>query len=220
MGKTKQRVEVGENPKIEFGAMLKECTAMGIIPYKYNLKRDGADIQKKFAILNLPSEILSTLQACQNRFTSGRNLSHIIRLLEREGAERNFAIAYIQYAPTFDNQDDIVTQDNITHVLGGEGYDTTIFWTFAPYLFNVLLQKGIDEGTAIRKILLWAKDGASAGDVDPITHKQLWTDVHLPGLEFINKQYVLDKNPKHISHKFTEQEAIRVANLLMSENEK
>jgi hypothetical protein len=39
-----------------------------------------------------------------------------------------------------------------------------MFWTFAPYLFQVLMQRGMMEREAVQKILFWAKDAKSLGN--------------------------------------------------------
>lgn len=90
----------------------------------------------------------------------GRDNLHLLRMLRRSEAERNFSLAYLRH------RDDIFAEDKkntlaIRSVIGSEGADTMMFWTFAPYLFKTLTEKGVSEGDAISKILSWSKDGVS-----------------------------------------------------------
>jgi hypothetical protein len=143
---------------------------------------------------------------------SGRINLHLVRMLRRSEPERNFSLAYLR------NRDAILAGDEegkytILNVIASEGEDTKMFWTFAPYLFKALVEKGLTEGDAVAKILSWSKDGESVytgGD---------WYRLHLKGLEKYKRGWVLSEDPEHISHRFTEQEADRIADLLIDEND-
>lgn len=153
----------------------------------------------------------------------GRINMHLIRMLRRSEAERNFSLAYLRH------RDDIFEEDqegaeSIRMVIGSEGEDTKMFWTFAPYLFKALIEKGISEKDAISKILSWSKDGVSTFNESTKPKGYAKRDsghTHLKGLEKCMfetiKTWVLDPDPNHISHRYTEQEAERIADLLINE---
>lgn len=155
---------------------------------------------------------------------TGRDGLHVLRLLRRTESERNFAIAYLQY------RDKVFTENQELSalgraVIGSEGTDIMMFWTFAPYIFKSLTQKGITPEIAIKYILLWSKDGVSVVTMTSRKGRDSSIDsMHLKGLEkyrtTIPQGWVLDKDPKHISHQFTEQEADSIADMLIAENEK
>lgn len=148
-----------------------------------------------------------------------RDRLHLIRLLRRSVTERNFALAYLRHSRDIFAEDD-ESAEAIKDVICSEGADTMMFWTFAPYLFKVLMERGMDEKNAISRILSWSRDGSST-ETAAVTHGYAaasWTSLHLKGLEgFFSRVWVLDSNPNHISHQFTEQEARRIADLLMRE---
>lgn len=150
----------------------------------------------------------------------GKTFSHLVRLMARGGAEKAFAVAWLEHAPVEKQGDQA---EAINDVIATEGVDTTMFWTFAPYLFQALTEKNIAADQALAMISNWSKTGQST-----YTHKEVgrcnddWTKTHLKGLEFISEsgghyQYILDKDAKHVSHSFTAQEARRIADMLISE---
>lgn len=151
---------------------------------------------------------------------AGRDGLHVLRLLRRTESERNFAIAYLQY------RDKVFTENqglsaSARDVIGSEGTDTMMFWTFAPYIFKSLTQKGITPEIAIKYILLWSKDGVSVVTITSREDQYSSIDsMHLKGLEkyrtTIPQGWVLSKDPKDISHQFTEQEADSIADMLMA----
>ncbi|MAG12814.1 hypothetical protein CL630_03315 [bacterium] len=160
-----------------------------------------------------------------NKVRSPKEQYHILRLLGRAGAKQDFAVAYTNhYGEQFLGSEEA---GDVRKTTLSEEADTMMFWTFAPYLFKYLKEKGIDDGTAIKKIGLWAAAATKE------RRQSVQGDMHLEGLEFLNKQqrgegpilqareviYILDKDSEHVSHKFTEQEAERVAELLLAKDE-
>ena len=95
--------------------------------------------------LGLPSSTEAKLL-----FMGGRHREHLIRLLKHGGVEATFAVAYIEnnVMPT-----DRKASQVINDVLNSEGLDTQMFWTFAPYLFKSLTEKGISIPEALTMIL-------------------------------------------------------------------
>lgn len=109
-------------------------------------------------------------------YLDGRERSHIYRLLSREGAEREFGKAYamqIQEVKSKHPVGQIATYD----MLGGEGVNTTLFWTHAPYLYQVLMERGVSPFEAVRKIILWGNIDCAYGEMK----------VFLQGLEDLNQ---------------------------------
>lgn len=154
--------------------------------------------------LKLPREIIDIF--CE-KVVGGREHGHLVRLLERPGVEKEFALAFLEnYRTDLFNKEEPVYRA-IGGTLNGQTPDTTMFWTFAPHLFAELRKRKIEDKEAMRKVLLWAKDGVSS------SHKD-WEFVHLKGLEFLNrypqKSYALHQDPNHLSHQFTKQEAERI----------
>ncbi|MFA4831026.1 MAG: hypothetical protein WC862_01855 [Patescibacteria group bacterium] len=153
-----------------------------------------------------------------------RDKLHLLRMLRRSEAERNFSLAYLRYA------DDIFGEDKgaaleIRGVISSGGADTAMFWTFAPYLFRVLTRKGLSERDAVSKMLSWSKDGVSEWTESNKARGESknWGELHLRGLEKYNSEiggvWMLNRDPEHISHKYTEQEAEHIADLLMGEGD-
>lgn len=132
---------------------------------------------------------------------------HLLRMLKRSGTERDFALAYLQFFTDRNNYNVFQLQ-----VVNSEFNDSTMFWTFAPYLLKVMRSRGMQDGQSMFKILSWAeRSPCKYQDGNPNTN-------NLQGLEvFGTESWFLGKDPTHVSHQFTEQEAERVADLLMEE---
>ena len=156
-------------------------------------------------------EIRTALYLETGKLTGGREPGHLLRLLQREGAEYDFAVAFIRYAPELFRNDKEL-REHTNAILNGEYTDTMMWWTLAPYLYRNMVNKGVEERDAIQKILNWAGESPiGRGDSREFEIR----DKHnLSGLEVFNKEgvsrYALTQDPEHISHKFTEQEAERI----------
>ena len=154
----------------------------------------------------------------------GREDLHLLRLLRRSETERNCALAYLEHRDAIAETADEPMFRRIRDVIGSEGADTMMFWTFAPYIFKVLKTRGVADYDAIQKILFWTKSGIScAVKMQDRTMQQSSHLFNLPGLEKYNmklsKGWVLDKDPNHLSHRFTEQEAEDIADILLAKND-
>ncbi len=176
------------------------------------LKYDRDSLNRELDKLNLPSEIYEKL------LHPGRPEFHLMRLLGRSPTERDFAIAFIKHA-------DLIRpytspeKEKAVLVIGSEGYDTTAFWTFAPYVFKALRSRNINEEKAIQLIVGWAAQGASLETEDEDEDEKS-SQVNLHGLEYMDQSYNLSHDPEHISHRFTAQEAEKVADILLAEHKK
>lgn len=155
---------------------------------------------------NLAPDLEATLASIDIQ----RDGCHLIRMLTRSAVERVFAIGYLQYSGEIYGSDPAAASE-INDVICSESRDTQMFWTFAPYIFKALKEKGVAEREAMQKVLLWAKSGGYLTDENCNRN-------NLKGLEvFEQRSWFLRKDPADISHQFTEQEAERVADLLMEE---
>jgi hypothetical protein len=145
----------------------------------------------------------------------GRVAHHLRRLLdpERSDPENQFALAFIAFgAPILarlqENPSKRSEYRKIREVIGIEGYDTCLWWTLAPYIFEQLSK--IDEKPkAIQKILDWAKTGEVNAQ-----------GVHLKGLDIYNiyggVTFILNKDPNHYSHQLAREEATRLVSEVFS----
>ncbi len=175
----------------------------------------------KNAILacNISEDIAKVLERVRGRVTL-----HLLRMLRRSEVERNFSLAYLQHCDDI-LQEDQINNEIIMNVINSEWNDTMMFWTFAPYLFKDLTEKGVLPREAIKKILFWSKDWVSCWiimnektSVDMENRKVF----NLKGLEKYENacnSWILSEDPHHISHKYTAQEAKRIADLLLATQE-
>ena len=197
---------------ITFSDVQKETTSNGLLDKGWS--HPGG---YKGAVMDLPVEAKSKQQmidGIQGQF-------HLLRLLSkgRSEAERSLGLAYLESGKNLleeIKQQDYALWSKITDVIAVEGYDTTMFWTYAPYLYTALLERGIDSVEAVKRILLWAQ------------HGQIHNDrVNLKGLEEFNinrresNRYILSDNPQGASHIFTRNKAHDIIeNLFLTEEEK
>lgn len=175
----------------------------------------GYDMDKIIQKLDLPEELKTKLKK-----TRGKPRYHILRMAKRTGPEKEFAVAYLQYASDVVNED-VDNKREIYNVIGSENHNTMLFWTFAPYLLKNLKERGISDEEVIKKILSWSKDGLSCDVIDE--HPEKYTGhMGYKGLEHLydKEGWVLSEDPGHISHKFTDQEAKRIVNEILLSNEK
>ncbi len=187
------------------------------------LKKDWSDAEKKAILSTIGDEEVVSVGLEHVR---GRELYHVLRLLQGGKIERAFAIAYLKCSPeaVLPDYSVIATSDrrDVRLVVGGEGADTTAFWTFAPYIYDEFRQQGIDEVTGMRLLYKWVADGRSVSRAEHDYDSHHY--VHLKGLEWLNRFgcndniYSLDQqDPEHISHQFTREEARRIAPIIVEE---
>lgn len=162
---------------------------------------EPVEVKKRLLDLKLAPEDVSLLLP----FIGGRVFSHLVRLVSHGGVEKIFATTWLTKYPTLNFN--INKYDAINGVVSSEGPKVTMFWTFAPYLFKVLTQKEVNDEDALKMILEWSLNG----------------DQCLQGTEgiaskLIDQQYILDYNPQHISHLFTEQQARRIVDDILMVN--
>lgn len=152
---------------------------------------------------------------------TSRETQHVIRLLCRiSQPEIYFGNAYLKYilAPEKPNYPDYV---RFEVTASGEGFNTCMFWTFAPYIFAHLVNKGIDEANAMKIIVEWGKTGSVGNRSAHMVEKRIL----LRGLEKFTRKpncdpahWTLKENPNHITHLYTSQEEAEIADMLIKEH--
>lgn len=137
-----------------------------------------------------------------------RVIAHIGRLTdpERTDTERDFGLAFLRTWRPFPTNE---ISDEIWHgswrVMAAESEDTTMFWTFAPYLFANLRKREVSVEDTIVTILKW---GAKAKG-DPLAR-----NITLRGLEELPRTYILTKDPNSATHQYTKAKAELITKLL------
>ncbi len=144
----------------------------------------------------------------------------LLKLLKRHGPEKEFALAYFKHNlnTVFNNEkrSDVLAKEAIHAVIADHRNedDQIMFWTFAPYLFEELKGRGLNEGRAMRLILTWARTGRGYKSSEKEKKGKTSFGVNLKGLEEF-KAYILAESKDDISHIFTKQEARRVADMFL-----
>jgi hypothetical protein len=132
---------------------------------------------------------------------------HLKRLLtsSRSGIENQFGIALAELLsedPTCEKKYGSAGEKMLDVALG-EGDDTVMFWTFAPYLYDSLINKRITPEEAMRFIAEWASNGkAMSQEVNLPGLKQFCTDTHGQ-----SSTYILPTDTTHPLHLLTKERA-------------
>jgi len=176
-------------------------------------RRDGGarDFLWKGNVRELASQTRASIETQQKLIRLGgkRTTFHLIRMLNprRSEVEFDFATDFTDFLSALNYWD---LDYDIRVVIGEEGPDTTMWWTFAPYLYKHLRVKGIEKNEALTKILDWAKIEES------VSSQGNYSNIHLSGLEEINrhghatKTYILGKNLNGASHIYTDLKAAEI----------
>lgn len=179
-----------------FGGLEKPCTR--------------ALFENSVRALNLPPDVERKLSDFYDN--RGRSPFHLLRLLnqKRSEPEQDFGKAFLANYQKGMADFDKGSKSRAERVIEGEGSDTRMFWTIAPYLYQEAKTEGQDEEETMKRILRWA----SEGDVNDNLV------VHLPGLEFLNDMrsgnaFVLGPNPKGASHSFAQGLAKKIASKML-----
>lgn len=106
----------------------------------------------------------------------------------------------------------------VKDVIGNEGEDTRMWWTYAPYLFDAFRRGELGEQDALRATFDWAKEAGEANFDGKMS------GVHLKGLEFLKDEngwrtYILSRNPEGASHRFTRARAQEIADTILAERQ-
>ena len=164
--------------------------------------------QKIEALPNVPDNIKRLLCAPQTH-PAAHAEGYMMRSLRRQGPEFDFALAAAEYlSPLL-----VVDSENFRHiqkqaqqaigVIGMRGPDSTMWWTFAPYLYQNMLAKGLAKEAALQRLVEWAKTSPKPNE-----------RIGLAGLEMFDdegiRDYGLPKDVNNNLHKFTAQEAGRI----------
>jgi len=218
--------EIQSGP-INYVDVVSELTPLMGLEYKFLRQSSPEKIRSFIDKMNISDASIGARTKYILLSLGGSNeLLHMLRLIQRPGAERNFALAYLQGSENFfeTHKND---KKRIRKVLFSEGPDTVMFWTFSPYLYEALIQKGLAKDKAFEKVLLWSRDGLSI--FDRSKKGEDFDTLKLKGLEHFNDYisevgpqrivYKLDRSPSHISHQFTRQEAKRLADILLRDGE-
>ena len=177
------------------------------------------------AVANLPDDVPKEM--IDEESLSSRTIFHLIRLLnkKRTPQERNFGLALLNHREcvlesiqTEEPHTKGIFCDRIDQMLAGEGESTTMFWTFAPYLYHELLPLLGSEAETVKRILLWIIDGTESSDhSSPVTNGYSGK-VDLLGLDNLDMGYYLSNNPEDASHKFTHQEAKKIVRKYLADS--
>jgi hypothetical protein len=146
----------------------------------------------------------------------GRELGHVYRLVQRPGVEREFGLALLSNESRKLLAEKEGSQGR--SVINSEGHKTTNFWTFSPYIFKELTDKGLTIRQALVVLLQWAQS----------SHRLLSNEgrksgkTNLKGLEHLNKGFrnffILPIDPSHIAHQYAAQTAKKIVALLLTPN--
>jgi len=145
------------------------------------------------------------------RKLGGRAIYHADRLLEqgRSEIERNFALALANHAKEVMKSIGEKDEYSVRATISGEGSDCCLWWTLSPYIFDELRRLEIDEETAVKYLLIWAKTGRPFHEVKD-------KEVNLLGLNIYNFAargsctFTLSRDPSGMSHQFARKEAKRL----------
>ncbi len=141
--------------------------------------------------LDITPEFISTAESNQRRF-SPRISSHIRRLTDpnRTLPENYFGLLCAYYGVGKDGY------SKLPKVAGGEGIDTTFFWSLAPYIAQELRYYEVPPSQIVESIFKWGKKANN-------------NDSHLTGTSdfydlnaFHSSGLILTKNHDGHSHKF------------------
>ena len=181
---------------------------------------DGSALDTALAELGVAGYVGDVLE-----HLGGREKKHLLRLLGRSEAEQHFARAFAATSPEGYLRAELQNRD--LHILvkaitDGEGADTTLFWTFGPYLLQHLRSDGYSDRQSMTLLYGWAADARTLAKSEPLdSAPQL--RVHLRGLEYLNEGnnhvYYLDPDLNHPSHTFTRVEASEIATLVTQEQQ-
>lgn len=176
-------------------------------------KPDGTAFPEAVDQLPIDDEVKELLKKFHG---GGKDRYHLLRLLAegRSEAEKTFAEAYIRHADNLYQSEEAQSDDhaelwyNMGKVIGGEGADTKMWWTFAPYLYEALSEgeKRVEPEEAIKRIITWTEKAAT-----DYAYLDEVSVIHLPGLEpdkdapKEDTTYVLGDDPDHESHIKTRQ---------------
>jgi len=220
--KEEREIEEREIEQVTFDEVLKETMIAGVRTLKTDdaVKSELPNLLKTRIINN--NEAQKLLE--KDYVGGGSARSHLMRLLakgnilglERQGgfsnAEHSFAHAFLKYGKKIGTKADQNNEINI-RVVGEETKNTCEWWTHAPYVYETLLERGIEPEKAFRKTLLW-------GNLKDPNHDDLL------GLEELKKldqegsgNYILSPNPQGASHRFAKKMARKVVDEILKESD-
>ncbi len=167
--------------------------------------------------LAVPAEAKAKLE----KYRISRPLYHMLKLMApgRSNEENRFGLTFLDHFDSLYNDLSKESKDaaiRVSAVISSEGMSTRMWWTVGPYLQSALVQNGIQEQEAFKRVLMWADHGQELVDI-----KQ--EGVVLPGLQIFNDlseatganyTYVLSTNPQGPSHILTKHIAGQLAQFI------
>ncbi|MDO8507192.1 MAG: hypothetical protein Q7S53_01330 [bacterium] len=189
--------QTGDLPEIKYedieGELSRSLNHMFLEKYWTKGKTSKEAIEE----LNLPHGLESS---AGTNFppVAGRSGLHLMRILGpgRSESEREFGLSVLRNSGKINYEEGEIENNRLKH--SGEGADTAMFWTFSPYLYKALGQKGLSDEEALKKTFLWGHNENEEGKY-----------IHLRGLEKYKNAWIL-MQPGDVTHQFTEQEANRI----------
>lgn len=144
------------------------------------------------------------------RNSFGRNKYHFLRMLDskRSDAEQKFARAFLNEEDKYFTNTGTENDRRLVNICSGEGNNTTMFWTFAPYIYKAIVSDGKTRSNqAIEMIMNWVQSAENTED---------GYNISLPGLEKYNDEdgfmaWGLDLDQNSLSHTYTAREAKKLA---------
>ena len=165
-------------------------------------------------------------------FSSSRVGNHCLRMLKRErtDVEHDFGRKLLhEIAQSSDSEEEGLSHD-IEWLIGGEGDNTTLFYTVGPYLYRELQMQGLDPERAFEQIFRWAeqatkqkKEAFEKAKKDFGYTGSEANVISLQGLEFLSAfgmqhgTFILSQEHGHASHRLAEHLASTVARELKPE---
>ncbi len=126
-----------------------------------------------------------------DQYFYGRVWVHIWRLVHREQEEVIFASALFDFLLNKRFHQVVFQEIPGFKVVYGEGYDTLMFWTLAPFIYKYLFSDTCDDSERILQSIF---DWAASGDTVESLHYDPGISLH--GLEELNytlqKTWILD----------------------------
>ena len=153
----------------------------------------------------------------------GKTKRHIIRMLDpsRSMTERNFAD---WFSREYDSIDGNFVRDDreLEEVIGGEGVETMVFWTMAPYLLKKKQKKGKEEKKyilphdAMYLVFDWLKQGIKQNEgenfrligLDDMLEE--YRKINPDDERFHSLKFFLPRDSSHLFHKYIQQLARKV----------
>jgi hypothetical protein len=202
---------------------LSRASVFESIPSVGRAKQQLAQLATEGAISGDDQEKFLAFLGSKADYENPEECEPLLTMLKRPGAEKEFALAYFKHNlnTLFDStkRRDVIAKEAVQAVITDpdNSSDVTLFWTFAPYLFDELKGRGIEEKRAMRLILRWARTGVARYSPEREKKGKKMYEINLMGSDLF-KAYSLSESQDDMSHIFTKQESHRIADLILNKN--